>query len=251
MYRNYIFDLYGTLVDIHTDEYKDELWQALCPLLAEDGVSYQPEELRRAYHEEVRRQEALLRKALRDTGHTGEPELEIGSVFRRLVSAKGVCLDGQEIAALARTFRILSTEKLRLFDGAEALLRRLKADGKGVYLLSNAQRLFTGPELSSLGLNGYFDGILLSSDAGVKKPDPRFYQMLLRQYRLRAEDCLMTGNDDLADCHGAAAVGMDSCYICTEQSPVRQRPLPPRCREIHHILEVLTVGEAALAKLPD
>lgn len=27
MYRNYIFDLYGTLVDIHTDEEKDLLCQ--------------------------------------------------------------------------------------------------------------------------------------------------------------------------------------------------------------------------------
>ncbi|MCC8100686.1 MAG: HAD family hydrolase [Clostridiales bacterium] len=242
MYRNYIFDLYGTLVDIHTDEYKDEVWQKLCFILEERGVRYRPEEPRDAYHAEVRRQEALLRKTLRDTGRTGEPEVEIGDVFRRMVSAKGVCLDGQEIAALARTFRTLSTEKLRLFDGAEELLRQLKGRGKGVYLLSNAQRLFTRPELSSLGLSGYFDGILLSSDAGVKKPDPRFYQMLLRQYRLRAEDCLMTGNDDLADCHGAAAVGMDSCYIRTEQSPVRQRPLPPNCREIHHILEVLALG---------
>ena len=28
-YENYIFDLYGTLVDIHTDEEKTELWEKL------------------------------------------------------------------------------------------------------------------------------------------------------------------------------------------------------------------------------
>ena len=28
-YRNYIFDLYGTLVDIHTDESKPSFWKAL------------------------------------------------------------------------------------------------------------------------------------------------------------------------------------------------------------------------------
>ena len=28
-YENYIFDLYGTLVDIHTDEEKTELWEGL------------------------------------------------------------------------------------------------------------------------------------------------------------------------------------------------------------------------------
>ena len=29
MYETCIFDLYGTLVDIHTDEKKEELWEKL------------------------------------------------------------------------------------------------------------------------------------------------------------------------------------------------------------------------------
>ncbi|MCD7917704.1 MAG: HAD family hydrolase [Clostridiales bacterium] len=238
MYQNYLFDLYGTLVDIRTDEYRDTFWQALCAVLEEQGVSYRPEALRTAYRIEVLRQEDALRR----TSGFAQPEINIAPVFRRLLAAKGRAASGPEIAALARTFRTLSTEKLRLFDGAEQLLHELKRRGRGVYLLSNAQRLFTGPELHDLGLEDCFDGILLSSGAGVKKPDPQFYRMLLGRYRLRPEDCLMTGNDDLADCHGAAAVGMDSCYIRTEQSPARERPLPPNCREIDHILEVLTIG---------
>lgn len=241
MYQNYIFDLYGTLVDIHTDEYQEGLWQEMCVRLAEKGVRYRPDELRTAYHTEVQRQEAAMRRAEREAGRTGEPEIEIGAVFRQLLSDRGWNADAEEVAALARAFRIRSTQRLRLFDGAGELLRRLKEAGRGIYLLSNAQRLFTGPELRALGLEGAFDGILLSSDAGVKKPDPRFYQLLLHRYHLRPEACLMTGNDDLADCHGGAAVGMDSCYICTEQSPARENPLPQNCREITHILEVLTL----------
>ncbi|MCD8050805.1 MAG: HAD family hydrolase [Clostridiales bacterium] len=237
MYQNYIFDLYGTLVDIHTDEWKDALWRDLCPVLAEHGASYQPEELRTAYHSEVRRQE----EALRRSAGFEEPEIDIGPVFRHLLAAKGGTATDREIAALAWTFRTLSTEKLWLFDGAEQLLRELKKRGKQVYLLSNAQALFTRPELTALSLAGYFDGILLSSEAGVKKPDPHFYRLLLERYHLRPEQSLMVGNDDLADCHGAAVAGLDSCYIFTEQSPIRQRPLPERCREIQRILDVLTV----------
>ncbi len=237
MYRNYIFDLYGTLADIHTDEWKDELWQSLCAVLAERGILYRPEELRRAYHNGVRRQEEKLRCA----GHTAEPEIDIGLVFRQMYAARGKAATESEIADLAHTFRRLSTEKLRLFDGTEHLLRILRERGKGIYLLSNAQALFTGPELAALHLEGAFDGILLSSQAGCKKPDPRFYRMLLERYRLRPEESLMIGNDDLADCHGAAAVGMDSCYIATEQSPVRRKPLPEGCRQIGCIPELLSV----------
>ncbi|MCD7927392.1 MAG: HAD family hydrolase [Oscillospiraceae bacterium] len=238
MYQNYLFDLYGTLVDIYTDEQKDSLWQQFCSALAEQGACYRPEELRAAYHSEVRRQEA----AVRQTSGVNEPEIYIGPVFCQLLAAKGQTVSDRQIAALAWTFRTLSTEKLRLFDGAEQLLHQLKARGKQVYLLSNAQALFTRPELTALGLADYFDGILLSSEAGVKKPDPHFYRLLMERFHIQPEESLMTGNDDLADCHGAAAVGIDSCYIFTEQSPVRRQPLPDGCREISRILDVLTVG---------
>lgn len=32
-YKNYLFDLYGTLVDIHTDEENEALWEKLCMFL--------------------------------------------------------------------------------------------------------------------------------------------------------------------------------------------------------------------------
>ncbi|MCD7760987.1 MAG: HAD family hydrolase [Clostridiales bacterium] len=242
MYRNYIFDLYGTLVDIHTDEEKDALWRTLCVLLAEQGVCYRPEELRMAYHGQVQ----LQARTLRRLGRAAEPEVDIGAVFRQLYAARGYAATDQEIATLARTFRRLSTEKLRLFDGTEQLLRELRERGKRIYLLSNAQALFTRPELDILHLKDAFDGILLSSEAGCKKPDSQFYRLMLERYRLRPEETLMVGNDDRADCHGAAAVGLDSCYIATEQSPVRRSPLPRRCSEISRITEVLSVGCSAL-----
>lgn len=65
-------------------------------------------------------------------------------------------------------FRAISIEELKLFPGVPEMLQRLKDAGKKVFLLSNAQALFTAPEISLLGLTKYFDGILLSSDAGVK-----------------------------------------------------------------------------------
>ena len=53
-----------------------------------------------------------------------------------------------------------------LFD----LLDTLKAKGKKIFLLSNAQRSFTMNEMNMLGLTPYFDGIFISSDREVSKP---------------------------------------------------------------------------------
>ena len=126
----------------------------------------------------------------------------------------------------------------KVYPGVPEMLQRLKDAGKKVFLLSNAQALFTAPEISLLGLTKYFDGILLSSDAGVKKPDPAFYEMLLKQYHLDPAECLMTGNDDIADCHGAASAGIASRYVATRQSPKINDPLPENCEKIAAIAEL-------------
>lgn len=139
---------------------------------------------------------------------------------------------------LARLFRCLSMEHLYLFDGVMELMKKLKENHKKVYLLSNAQALFTRPELSLLKLTPCFDGILLSSEAGVKKPDSAFYRALLSKYHLNPKETVMVGNDDQADCHGAAGAGLDSVYLCTPQSPVREQPLPANCRELSSISAV-------------
>ena len=47
-YENYIFDLYGTLVDIHTDEEKTELWEKLAQFYGYYGAVYTAEELKNA-----------------------------------------------------------------------------------------------------------------------------------------------------------------------------------------------------------
>ena len=39
MYNNYIFDLYGTLIDINTDEWNDDLWKKIAIFLCLQGCT--------------------------------------------------------------------------------------------------------------------------------------------------------------------------------------------------------------------
>ena len=43
IYKNYIFDLYGTLVDIHTDEEQELLWEKLALFYGYYDAVYEPE----------------------------------------------------------------------------------------------------------------------------------------------------------------------------------------------------------------
>ena len=48
-YKNYIFDLYGTLVDINTDEWSAQLWKKMAILYGYYGAAYTFKELGKAY----------------------------------------------------------------------------------------------------------------------------------------------------------------------------------------------------------
>lgn len=219
MYKNYIFDLYGTLVDIQTDEEKWEVWEKLCLFYGYYGALYTPEELKKSY--------GSLVKAAEDPGysHEAHPEIHIETVFRKLFTEKGIQAEGELILHAGQFFRVLTTEYIRLYEGAAEMLERLRGQGKKVYLLSNAQRIFTEYELRMLDIARYFDGIFISSDFGVKKPDRRFYEILLKKYRLNPRECIMIGNDGISDIAGAARVGMDTCYIHSNISPESDREI--------------------------
>lgn len=139
----------------------------------------------------------------------------------------------------AAYFRAASTLRLRLFPRRKALLRGLRARGASLYLLSNAQACFTRRELGALGLDDAFDGILLSSEAGWKKPSPRFFRMALTRFCLEGKNCVFVGNDLVDDIGGARAAGMRTVYIETEQSGVYPDPPSADLRATQETLSAL------------
>ena len=244
MIQHYLFDLYGTLMDIRTDETMPSLWRRMALLLSFQGAKYAPRELRTAYHAAVERETDRC-AARRPDLPRDHVEPDILPVFKALYAQKGIYIDDARAADAALFFRTLSMVRpVRLYGDVIKVLRELKVRGRGVYLLSNAQAAFTLPEMDRLGLVPWFDGIVLSSDAGVKKPDRAIFEHLLSKYGLRPEEGVMIGDDMEADMGGASSVGMAGRYIHTNLSPERRGVLPPNCREIRSLTDlILPQGE--------
>lgn len=211
MYQNYIFDLYGTLIDIHTDEGCVILWKKLCSFYCFHGAPYSPLELKNSYR-------SLADKALKKPSLYEHKEIQIEYVFEELYMNKGIHPSSELLIHTCELFRILSTDYLRLYSGAKELLLKLKNAGKNVYLLSNAQRVFTEPEMKSLGIYDCFDGILFSSDAFCQKPDQAFFKHLFDLYGLNKKESIMIGNDAGTDITGAFLFGLDTMYLHSNQS---------------------------------
>lgn len=243
-YQNCIFDLYGTLLDIHTDEQMPQLWERMAALYSEYGAVYSPEALQKAYFDTVRHLEQGTH-ILRHDAHEAHPEIKIEEVFLRLFQEKGVPADPELAIRTGRRFRKWSTHYIRLYDGAKELLSALRANGQGVWLLSNAQRIFTVYELQTLGIESLFDGIYLSSDYGCKKPGQRFFKRLLQEQMINPDSAVMVGNDGICDIQGARAVGLSTVYIRSNISPAEPLPAADFVLEetdLPRVQRILTAG---------
>ena len=133
MYKNYVFDLYGTLVDIRTNEDKAYLWDKMTELFGFYGAVYERNTLKKNYFQYCKELEEQMKK------EEEYPEIDLDVVIRRLFADKGVEeVEKSTLDALQMTMRVISTKFIRLYDGVIDLLESLKAKGKKVYLLSNA-----------------------------------------------------------------------------------------------------------------
>ncbi len=227
-YDNYIFDLYGTLIDIHTDEEQSILWEKMTDYLKLHFSSeYTSKVLRKRYLEICKEEEDKLQK---ENGATW-PEIRIEKVWTRLIcegrkallqnldpesAQAGDCdEDSPEIRKLCVFFREASRDKFVVYEGVRQVFEKLKADGKHIFLLSNAQRAFTEKELSDAGLTDYFEDIFISSDKGIKKPQKEFLEKLLKDNSLSFDKCVMIGNDIFSDVGVAFKNGVDSIFLNT------------------------------------
>lgn len=218
----YVFDLYGTLVDIHTDEERDEVWDKLALFYGYYRASYEPSALRARYEALVSDREGALKGELEHDAryaHEASPEIEITEVFEALFAEAGVEADQTLAMHAGQFFRILTTDYVRLYPGTREMLAHLKALGKRIYLLSNAQRIFTEYEMHTLGIAELFDDILISSDYRTKKPDLRFFEALMQRHRLCPQETLFVGNDSHTDIAGAQRAGMHTFYVNSNISP--------------------------------
>lgn len=220
-YTDLIFDLYGTLVDIHTEE-NDFVWEKTALYFGFYGAHYTGPQLRAAFGEVMQRREA-------QAGQSYEcfPDIPFENVMNELFHAKGKNKKELGVNA-AQFFRIASIDYIRLYPGVLQALETLRRHGYRLWLLSNAQQVFTAYELTHLGLGEQFHKIFLSSDYGFRKPDIRFFQTLLEEQKLDPRRCLMIGNDRETDIQGAIHAGLDTLYLHTNLTPSHQQPADPK-----------------------
>ena len=92
-------------------------------------------------------------------------------------------------------------------EGVWALAARMKARGKGVYLLSNATVDFARRAPEVFPILRLFDGIIFSANIRMLKPDAEIYEYALEHFGIAASETLFV--DDMSEnVEGARRCGL-------------------------------------------
>jgi len=200
-----IFDLYGTLVDIWTEEYDQAVYVTLCQFLSYYGIFFEPEELAARY------QEYAAAQLLERPNPYGE--IDIFLVFEEILAeGLGKSPERALVIWVARLFRSLSRRRFGLFPDTLPALKELEGRFR-LGLVTDAQWVFSEPEIRALGLDRFFETMVLSSRYFVRKPAPEIYAHALRAMWLPPSQALYVGNDLLEDVPGPQAIGMPVVLI--------------------------------------
>lgn len=93
-------------------------------------------------------------------------------------------------------------------EGAREFCEQVKESGYGIYVLSNASDLFYKYFPKFLPLD-FFNGVFVSADYLMLKPDVEIYKTFLSKYGLNGDECLFI--DDREDnVAGAKAAGLNT-----------------------------------------
>ena len=75
--KGILFDINGTLLDIHTDEGHDEIYRVLSKVLSYQGIALGPDSLKEQYFQVMKEQRAASREH--------HPEFDAVGIFREII----------------------------------------------------------------------------------------------------------------------------------------------------------------------
>ncbi|MBU9673644.1 HAD family hydrolase [Planococcus sp. CP5-4] len=94
------------------------------------------------------------------------------------------------------------------FGGLRTLLEDLKGQGLKLGIISNGKGKFQMDNIKALGIEIYFDTILISESEGLRKPDPRIFERAMARLNVLPSVSLFIGDHPTTDVEAAENAGM-------------------------------------------
>jgi len=194
-----IFDLDGTLCS-----YGLNLEKSLARTFDGELVAFSAE----AYREEFGNQ---FDKAIND--RVDRPDLSFRKrIFLEVLSGEAIDpagkeVDEAEILRLGEKFKEIRENSLYLFPEVPEVLTALKDDYQ-LGLLTNGPSDLQRSKIETLGIESWFEDIVVSGEHGTAKPDPEIFDIALKRLGTDRNRSVYIGNSQRYDVVGANNAGL-------------------------------------------
>ncbi|MEW6549458.1 MAG: YjjG family noncanonical pyrimidine nucleotidase [Spirochaetota bacterium] len=159
--------------------------------------------------------------------------------FETLFSSLGVKAPAE---AFSEAYIVNLGKGAFLLPGAEELCAYLAAKYPLV-LVTNGIARVQRPRFEASPVRRHFLGIVISEEAGAAKPAPKIFRKaceVLGPLAADPRDLIMVGDSLESDIAGAAAFGMDSCWVNLKGQPLGKGILPTyEVRSLEALREIL------------
>ncbi|SER10063.1 putative hydrolase of the HAD superfamily [Gracilibacillus ureilyticus] len=92
-------------------------------------------------------------------------------------------------------------------------LEILKNSNIKIGMISNGKTDFQRRNIEALNISHFFDQIIISEEAGLKKPDPMIFQLALDKLRVKSYESVFVGDHPLNDIEAAQKCGIKGIWI--------------------------------------
>jgi putative hydrolase of the HAD superfamily len=199
-------DYIGTLVNSRSysiDASRKKLYKALTEAGFETGIA----EFLEAYTEAHEKYRVVRYEQLREVTNA----VWVCETLNKLWY--NASADDPRIKTALNVFFQDYVDSLELRPYAKKLTKRMKENCK-LGLVSNftyAPVIYAS--LRKLGINHFFDAVLVSDENGWRKPHKRIFLEALRKLQVTAEEAVFIGDSPLEDIKGAKEVGMKTVFV--------------------------------------
>lgn len=146
-------------------------------------------------------------------------------------------IESDEFAkVLSRRYAELRLDYLKLYPEAEPLLSLLKGRYK-IGLITNGPMDVQRQEIECLGIQSYFDAILIEGELKIGKPDPAIFYQAQKITNLQPSQLLFVGNAFEHDVQGAKNAGWYALWF-NSQNEANPGTKPQPDDEIRNLYEV-------------
>lgn len=204
--RSVVFDLYGTLFDVHTVAAKcDEFFPGRG---REVSVMWRQKQLEYTWLRSLMDEYVTFEKATRDA-------------LQYTCKALGLSLDGQRSEALDEAYL-----RLNPYPEVAKVLDALRARGLGLAILSNGSSYTIDAVTRNAGLHGKFDHLLSVDAVRIFKPHRRVYELAEAAFKLERASILFVSSNAW-DATGARHFGFPTCWVNRAGQPFEEMGQTP------------------------